>query len=55
METNPASLFFVIASVTRYVKSNNETLAKNAITLKSPNIFSDISNSEYFTCGSAIE
>ena len=30
-------------------------LAKNAIILKSPNIFSDINNNEYFACGSANE
>ena len=48
-------LFFVISCVIAKVVISNAILAINAITLKSPNIFSDIINNEYFTCGSIDE
>ena len=43
----PGIIFFVISCVIAKVAISNPILAINAITLKSPNIFSDIISNEY--------
>ena len=54
MEMIPANLLFAIVFVMKYVASKRVMLARNGITLKFPNTFSEIINSEYFTCGSNV-
>ncbi len=50
----PANLLFAIVFVIKYVTSKRVMLARNGITLKFPNTFSEICSKEYFTCGSNI-